>query len=73
MNNLQDAMNFPNYFEKMVKSFSQLSTYCPQLNTYEKLFKESTRLQTSLSNFYALIVIFCTKTLEVKLEKGTIH
>lgn len=66
-------MNFPNHFEKVVKSFAQLSTCCPRLNTYEKLFKESTRLQTSLSDFYALIVMFCTKAFEVKLEKGTIH
>ena len=64
-------MNFPNYFEKLVKGFAQLSTCCPQLNTYEKLFKESTRLQTSLSDFYALIVLFCIKALEVNLEKGT--
>lgn len=71
MNNFQAAMNSPKCLEKMVESFAQLSIYCPGLNTYEKLFKESTRLQTSLSDFYALIVKFCTRMLEVIPEKGT--
>ncbi|MCJ1423607.1 hypothetical protein MMC29_001491 [Sticta canariensis] len=37
---------------------------------YEKLFKESTRLQTALSKFYAIVVKFCTKALEAMQEKG---
>ena len=63
-------MNFASYFEKLSKRFAQLSTYCPRLSAYEKLFKESTRLQTSLSDFYALVVKFCAKALEVIQKKG---
>lgn len=63
-------MNFASYFEKLSKRFAQLSTYCPRLSAYEKLFKGSTRLQTSLSDFYALVVKFCAKALEVIQKKG---
>lgn len=67
---VQAALNFASYFEKLSARFAQLSTYCPRLSAYEKLFKESIRLQTSLSDFYALFVKFCTKALEVIQEKG---
>ncbi|MCJ1424468.1 hypothetical protein MMC29_002356 [Sticta canariensis] len=67
---VQAAMNFASYFEKLSKRFALLSTYCPRLSAYEKLFKESTRLQTSLSDFYALVVKFCAKALEVIQKKG---
>lgn len=61
----------PKNFENMIESFAQLSICCPRLNTYQELFKESTRLQTSLSDFFALIVKFCTKAMEIISEKGT--
>lgn len=64
------ALNFANYFEKLSKRFALLSTYCPRLSAYEELFKGSIRLQTSLSDFYAVVVKFCTKALEVLQEKG---
>ena len=66
----QAALNFANYFEKLSKRFAQLSTYYPRLSAYEKLFKESTRLQISLSDFFAVVVKFCAKALEVIQEKG---
>lgn len=68
--NIQAALNFASYFEKLSERFAQLSTYCPRLSAYEKLFKESTRLQKSLSDFYAVIVKFCTKALEVIQDRG---
>ena len=67
---VQAALNFANYFEKLSQRFAQLSTYCPRLSAYEKLFKESIRLQSSLSDFYAVVVKFCTKALDVIQEKG---
>lgn len=68
---VQAALNFANYFEKLSERFAQLSTYCPRLNVYEKLFKGSIRLQNSLSDFYAVVVKFCTKALEVIQQKAT--
>lgn len=68
--NVQAALNFASYFEKLSMRFAQLSIYCPRLSAYEKLFNESIRLQKSLSDFYAVIVKFCTKALEVIQEKG---
>lgn len=64
------TLNFASYFDKLSERFAQLSTYCPRLSAYEKLFKESTRLQASLSDFYAVLVKFCTKAMEVVQEKG---
>lgn len=71
IHNVQAALNFATYFDKLSERFAHLSTYCPRLSEYEKLFKESIRLQTSLSNFYAVLVQFCTKALKVVQEKGT--
>ena len=64
------ALNFASYFEKLSERFAQLSDYCPRLSAYTELFKESIRLQTSLSDFYVVVVKFCTKALEVIQEKG---
>jgi hypothetical protein len=47
-----------------------LSTYCPRLSEYEKLFLASPRLQNALSDFYAVVVVFCSKALRVVQEKG---
>ena len=70
LKSVQAALNFASYFEKLSKCFAQLSTYCPRLSAYEKLFKDSTRLQTSLSDFFAVVVKFCAKALEVIQKKG---
>ncbi|KAF8252017.1 hypothetical protein K440DRAFT_658299 [Wilcoxina mikolae CBS 423.85] len=64
------ASNFSSYFEKLSERFAQLGTYCPRLREYEKLFKNSVRFRNSLSNFYAVIIMFCTKALAPIQEKG---
>ncbi|KAI9773765.1 MAG: hypothetical protein M1839_001997 [Geoglossum umbratile] len=64
------TVNFAEYFEKLSKRVAQLSTYCPRLSEYEKLFGASLRLQDALSDFYAIIVVFCSKALQVVQEKG---
>jgi hypothetical protein len=49
---------------------AQLSNYCPRFSEYEKLFPSSARVQQALSDFYAIIVKFCSKALGVIQEKG---
>ncbi|PSN61265.1 hypothetical protein BS50DRAFT_157349 [Corynespora cassiicola Philippines] len=60
--------NFAEYFDKLSERVAQLSTYCPRLSEYEKLFPLSIRLQTALSNFYAIVVNFCSKALQTIQE-----
>ncbi|KAN0081756.1 ankyrin [Elaphomyces granulatus] len=62
--------NFAEYFEKLSKSIAQISVYCPRISEYEKIFGGSARLQHALSDFYAIIVLFCSKALLVVQEKG---
>ncbi|KAH7132595.1 ankyrin repeat-containing domain protein [Dendryphion nanum] len=64
------SSNFAEYFEKLSQRINQLGTYCPRLTEYEKLFPASPRLQQTISAFYAIVVRFCSKALEVVQEKG---
>lgn len=68
---VQAGLNFAGNFEKLSKRLALLSTHFPRLSAYEKLFKESLRLQNALSDFYAVFVKFCTKAMEIIQEKGT--
>ncbi|KAF7508070.1 hypothetical protein GJ744_009652 [Endocarpon pusillum] len=62
--------NFAEYFDKLSERVAQLSNYCPRLSEYKKLFPASARLQQALSDFYAIVVVFCSKALRVVQEKG---
>ncbi|CAN9448759.1 unnamed protein product [Alternaria alternata] len=64
------SSNFAEYFDKLSERVAQLSNYCPRFSEYEKLFSTSTRLQQALSDFYAVVVSFCSKALHVIKEKG---
>ncbi|KAI9658885.1 MAG: hypothetical protein M1821_001845, partial [Bathelium mastoideum] len=62
--------NVTEYFEKLSRRVAQLSIYCPRLLEYEKLFPTSIRVQEALSDFYAIVVVFCSKALKVVQNKG---
>ncbi|KAH8712110.1 hypothetical protein GQ44DRAFT_661085 [Phaeosphaeriaceae sp. PMI808] len=64
------SSNFAEYFDKLSQRVNQLSTYCPRVSEYEKLFPTSARLQEAISVFYAIVVKFCLKALGVVQEKG---
>ncbi|KAI9740236.1 MAG: hypothetical protein M1834_004814 [Cirrosporium novae-zelandiae] len=64
------ASNFSDYFEKLSAQFAQLGSYFPRFNEYDRLFANSTRLQRALADFYAVVVIFCSRALGVIQEKG---
>ncbi|KAF2624033.1 hypothetical protein BU25DRAFT_493930 [Macroventuria anomochaeta] len=64
------SSNFSEYFEKLSERIAQLSNYCPRFSEYDKLFPTSIRLQQALSDFYAVVVSFCSKALHVIQERG---
>ncbi|KAF8544009.1 hypothetical protein BDD12DRAFT_977932 [Trichophaea hybrida] len=64
------AINFSDYFESLSRRFEQFSKYCPRLREYEKLFGDSVRVRDALSDFYAVVVVFCTKALGGIQEKA---
>ena len=64
------SSNFAEYFDKLSQRINQLSTYCPRLSEYERLFQTSTRLQQAISAFYSNVVKFCSKALGVVQGRG---
>lgn len=64
------SLNFAEYFDRLSERVAQLSNYCPRLSEYEKIFPASPRLQLALSDFYAVVVDFCSKALKPVQEKG---
>ena len=64
------GLNFSDYFEKLSKFFAQIGAYCPRLKEYEQLFRSSKRFRDAIDDFYANLVIFCTKALHVFQEPG---
>ena len=63
--------NFSDYFENLSRCFEQVGKYCPRLDEYERLFGDSKRVRDVLSDFYAIVVVFCTKALKVIQENGS--
>ncbi|KAH0551473.1 hypothetical protein GP486_007313, partial [Trichoglossum hirsutum] len=64
------SSNFAEYFDRLSERIAQLGNYCPRLSEYEKLFPASRRLRQALSDFYAVVVVFCSKALRVLQERG---
>ncbi|KAA8907989.1 ankyrin repeat-containing domain protein [Sphaerosporella brunnea] len=64
------ALNFSDYFESLSRRFEQLGKSCPRLREYEKIFKDSVRVRDALSDYYAIVIEFCTKALLGIQEKG---
>jgi len=57
--------NITSFFDKLSECFLRLSNYCPRYSEYQLLFGDSTRLQKALCAFYATIVNFCTKAIQI--------
>jgi hypothetical protein len=64
------ATNFSEYFEKLSERLSNLGYLFPRLREYERIFRNSNRLQQAMSTFYAIVVVFFTKSLKVLQERG---
>ena len=69
---MQAALNSSEFFERLSSWLERLGKYCPRLEEYERLFKESTRVRAALSDFYSIVVEFCTKIVHRLQERGII-
>ena len=59
------ASNFTQFFDKLSECFMRLQTSCPRFVEYRFLYPDSIRLQRALCSFYATVVRFCAKAVEV--------
>lgn len=64
------ATNLSEYFETLSERLSNLSYLFPRLREYERIFRNSNRLQQAMSTFYAIVVVFFTKSLKLLQERG---
>ncbi|KAI9766767.1 MAG: hypothetical protein M1839_004771 [Geoglossum umbratile] len=65
--------NFSSYFDKLSTMFMNLRSHCPIYSEYQILYPCSARLQTALCTFYATVVHFCKKAIEVIQRKGVVQ
>jgi hypothetical protein len=68
----QAASNFSSYFDKISEIFLEIRRYCPQNEDYQALYKDSTRLQAALCEYYATVVKLCLKIVEVSERPGNV-
>ena len=70
---IQAALNFSEFFERLSGCLERLGRYCPRLEEYGKLFEESARVRKALSDFYSIVVEFCTKVVRRLQKKGMLR
>lgn len=58
------SLNFSGFFEKLAEMFQSIGYVSPILAEFQELFSESSGLRESLSGFYAVVVEFCTESLQ---------
>ncbi len=58
------------YFDKLSEWFMRLGTACPRYAEYQGLFSQSARLQKALDAFYATIVRFCGRAVQIMERSG---
>ena len=64
------ASNFTSFFEKLSELFMKIQAYCPRFSEYQYLYSDSERLQRALCVYFATVVQFCTKAVEVISRRG---
>ena len=64
------ASNFTSFFEKLSELSMKIQAYCPRFSEYQYLHSNSERLQRALCVYYATVVQFCTKVVEVISRNG---
>lgn len=67
------ATNFSSYFDKLSECFMSLRKDCPRFSEYQILYKDSSRLQKALSQFYATVVRFCQHAIRITQRNGFEH
>lgn len=65
--------NFASFFNQLSEWFMELRKICPRFSEYQVLFGDYPGLQTALCSFYATVVRFCRRALEVTQRTGYEH
>ena len=68
---MQAVLNFYEFFNRLSGCLEKLGKWSPRLKEYEKLFGQSTRIREALSDFYSIVVEFCTKVVCRLQERGS--
>jgi hypothetical protein len=64
-NPLKAVNNITSFFDKLSECFLRLRNSCPRYSEYQLLFGDSVRLQKALCAFYATVIKFCTRTIQI--------
>jgi hypothetical protein len=64
-NALKAVNNITSFFDKLSEYFLRLRNSCPRYSEYKLLFGDSARLQKALCAFYATIIKFCTRAIQI--------
>ncbi len=59
------ASSAASYYDKLSEWFMKLGTLCPRLSEWQNLFPNSVALQKALDAFYATVIQFCTRAVQV--------
>lgn len=65
-------MNYISHHDGAFELLRKITGLCPIMSEYRLLYPESTRLQQSLSTFYASIVRCCQHMVQVMQRRGKI-
>lgn len=66
------ASNFASFLDKLSKLFIRLESCCPRYAEYQFLFSNAPGLQNALCVFYATVVRFCAKSIQIVQRPGEI-
>ncbi|KAH7024882.1 ankyrin repeat-containing domain protein [Microdochium trichocladiopsis] len=62
--------NFMSYNDGIFKLLMEITKFCPVASEYRSLYPDSTRLQKTLSNFYAAVIRCCRHLVQVMQRRG---
>ncbi len=66
----QVASSAVSYYDKLSEWFMRLGVLCPRLSEWQSLFPQDVRLQRALDAFYATVIRFCTRAMQVLDRTG---
>ncbi len=64
------ASSAASYYGKLSEWFMKLGTLCPRLSEWQSLFPNSAALQKVLDAFYATVIQFCRRAVQVLGRTG---
>jgi hypothetical protein len=65
------ASNVASYFEKVTDMIMSIGRRCPTLQKFGILYPTSTDLQAALCEYYAVVIRFCAKVIEISQQNSS--